>query len=109
MGYMNVKEGQLKEHNNLQDAIDEAARLSEKLRCKIITVEKIGSAEFQWPENHYKPWTTKLDKDLLHMYMSGGWTPENLGVKFGRTTFAIVCRLEHFRLDAALNRTYRDW
>jgi hypothetical protein len=101
------------EHDNLDSACIEAGRLSAKLHSEMYIVKLIGRTVASipiWPENHYKPWTAELDGKLLQSFMGGDMTPSQLARKFGRTTKAIVMRLESFQLDCyGPNDCYRGW
>jgi hypothetical protein len=108
-----VKEGQFFEHSSLDSACDAAAGASQMLNSKMVIAKVIGRTVGSvpiWPENHYKPWTAELDGELLQSFMGGDMTPSQLARKFGRTTKAIVMRLESFQLDCyGPNDCYRGW
>ncbi len=107
--YMNVKEGQLSEHGCLDQAVAEAQRLANKLDCRIFTIEAISCTTPSMPRNNGKPWTRALDSEMLFLFMSGNHTPRDLARHFGRTAWALICRLEKYRLKCSEDCTYRGW
>ena len=109
--YMNVKKGQLKEHIDLNCAVKEARRLANSLNCNIYTVESLGYIMPKpiLPHNNSNPWTKTLDKELLYIFMNGVITPRELGVYFGRTAWAICCRLEKYKLQCSKDCMHRGY
>ena len=109
--FYNVKEGQLKLHTNHKCALIEAQRLSNTLNADILTVEVINvTTPEEYAPNAGQPWTQELDSKLLYMYMSGKNTPRELAKYFGRTAWAIVCRLQKFKIqDVYEDTNYRGW
>ena len=108
--YMVVKKSQLTEHSDEECAGIEAMRLAHKLNSNMYVVKVVAIAQSApYAPNAGKDWTRKLDEELLYLYMSGNYTPRYLAKHFGRTAWAISCRLEKFQLNSHPDTCYRGW